>query len=68
MSGGVSLVDGHIDEKQTNYDRIRNMSVEKMARFLTHGGFDCSLCNVKKTCDQQCMKHCKEWLESEVEE
>ena len=31
----VSLINGHIDEpKQTNYDRIRNMSVEELARFL----------------------------------
>lgn len=30
----VSLVDGHIDGKQTNYDRIRNMSLEQLAEFL----------------------------------
>ena len=36
MGENVSLIDGHIDyeRKQTNYERIRNMSVEKMARFL----------------------------------
>lgn len=34
--GYVSMIDGHIDEprKQTNYDRIRNMSIEQMAMFL----------------------------------
>ena len=31
----VSLIDGHIDEpKITNYDRIKNMSVEEMAEFI----------------------------------
>ena len=29
----VSLIDGHIDGK-TNYDRIRNMSVKELAKFL----------------------------------
>lgn len=29
----VSLVDGHIDG-MTNYDRIRNMTIEEMASFL----------------------------------
>lgn len=30
----VSLINGHIDEPKTNYDRIRNMSVEELAEFL----------------------------------
>ena len=30
----VSLVDGHIDGKQTNYDRIRQKSIKEMAEFL----------------------------------
>ena len=31
----VSLINGHIDEpKQTNYDRIRNMSIEEMAKHI----------------------------------
>lgn len=36
----VSLIDGHIDEpkKQTNYDRIRNMSVDELAKFISING------------------------------
>lgn len=36
MGYDVSLVDGHIDEpKMTNYDRIKEMSLEEMAaRFV----------------------------------
>ena len=36
MGENVSLIDGHIDNeiKQTNYERIRNMSVEEMADWL----------------------------------
>lgn len=46
MSGNVSFIDGHIDEvKQTNYDRIKKMSVEEMADILrdiyTQGYIDC---------------------------
>lgn len=37
MSGNVSLIDGHIDGKQTNYDRIRNISIEEIAKYIdTH--------------------------------
>lgn len=31
----VSMVDGHIDRPMTNYERIKNMSVEEMAKFIT---------------------------------
>lgn len=36
MGENVSLIDGHIDNeiKQTNYERIRNMSVEELAEFI----------------------------------
>ena len=62
----------------TVFDRIKGMSVEKMAEFLKDG-FDCCLCSEHERlsdnpfckdekCDEQCGKHCKEWLESEVSE
>lgn len=49
MGENVSLIDGHIDNeiKQTNYERIRNMSVEEMADNVNHpahyesGQFEC---------------------------
>jgi hypothetical protein len=66
----VSLINGHIDEpKQTNYDRIRNMSVEEMVEFMQYCGWDyppyCSYTKIQE-CDQNCIKCTREWLESEV--
>lgn len=63
---GVSFVDGHIDGKQTNYDRIRNMSIEEMA-------YCNDICPIEygvihKYCNNAgCVECRKEWLESEVE-
>jgi hypothetical protein len=65
----VSLIDGHIDRKQTNYDRIRNMSVEEMAKLLAkeipHG--DCYGCKLDCCNDDGCVGAFRKWLESEVE-
>ena len=58
-------------EKQTNYDRIRNMSVEKLARFMNECGWDFPpYCSHDKSmsCDQNCLMCAKEYLESEVTE
>ena len=66
----VSLADGHIDGKQTNYDRIRNMSVEEMAEFLNKTnnclGMECKNCPLNST---NCMSKVgiKQYLESEVD-
>jgi hypothetical protein len=46
-------------KKPTNYDRIRNMSVEEMAEFI--------LMMAIGYCSGQVPKNIKEWLESEVE-
>ena len=66
----VSLIDGHIDEKQTNYDRIRNMSVEELAEELAFRVI-CSCCPCKKLCDEDngfgCVEVFRIWLESEVD-
>lgn len=72
MGGSVSLIDGHIDGGQTNYDLIRNMSVEELAQFMNDCGHDFPpYCDYKDAtrgiCDQNCLKCAKEWLESEVE-
>lgn len=72
----VSLIDGHIDGK-TNYDRIRNMSVEEMAEFMYETNENCeSFCAYTKDgkCNsfgggkQTCLIGIKQWLESEVTE
>ena len=59
--------------KQTNYDRIRNMSVEELAEFMQKCGWDFPpYCDYQKAtrgiCDQNCLKCAKQWLEQEVEE
>ena len=62
----------------TNYDHIKAMSVEEMADYFAYM-FDCNLCPEQQRlsdnpllederCDNNCMKHCKQWLESEVSE
>ena len=78
MSGNVSLIDGHIDGKQTNYDRIRNMSVEELAEILGEMGKqleNCDGCPAELFCTENYVKlQCKncndlilKWLESEVD-
>lgn len=50
--------------KMTNYEKIKNMSIEEMAKMFCKGDFDaneeCSYCD--------CTICTKEWLESEIEE
>ena len=56
----------------TNFERIKNMTVEEMAELLIdfeNGSIDyrigyCDICDHKK-CTEMCMP---QWLESEVEE
>ena len=74
MGGNVSLIDGHIDKvKQTNYDRIRNMSVEELTDFLFElGNHNTTICHIlcngyKSNCGRNCAAKLKQWLESEVE-
>ena len=57
-----------------NYERIKEMNLEEMAIYFADD-FKCSLCSEYKrladnplSCDNQCAKHCKEWLENEVDE
>ena len=60
-------------ESITNYDRIRNMSVDEMATVL--GNLNCDVCPAKQFCDslggysyKSCNEVFKHWLESEVTE
>jgi hypothetical protein len=69
MSGSVSLVNGHID-KDTNFDRIKKMSVEEMAEWLVW--FTKEQINSLKVVpfkynETNFKKALVEWLESEVE-
>lgn len=59
------------------YSKIKAMTIEEMAEFLSIG-WNCTVCdNVvqrgvsvykKAPCDGECAKHCRKWLEMEVEE
>ena len=57
------------DKKQTNYDRIRNMSVEELASKIVEI-IDCKMCPVKNTCEtwQSCEHEIIKWLGAEVTE
>ena len=49
----------------TNYERIKQMSVEEMATFFYHK-FDCVVCPANDVrCLNYCEKSLKEWLLSE---
>ena len=58
----------------TNYERIKNMSIEEMAVFINHcENAPCmcceeSYCNGDSTNVKKCCNGIKQWLESEVEE
>ena len=55
-------------KKQTNYDRIRNMSVEELAKFMMDIDYvgECPL--PKERCKgRTCIECIKQWLESEVD-
>lgn len=61
--------------KPTNFERIKAMSVEKMAEFLAHISTDCEKFCVFVDengdcigCGGQCAIGIKQWLESEVQE
>ena len=54
--------------KPTNYDRIRNMSIEEMADYICHN-YKCRKCDWEhNTCSSKCVEGIKRWLETEVAE
>ena len=58
---------------RTNYDRIKQMSIEEMATMLDNFRLDCSYCPACDFCnesfkDKKCIDIVKLWLEMEVEE
>jgi predicted nucleic acid-binding Zn ribbon protein len=57
----VCVICGKVPNKvKTNYDRIRNMSIEELAEFLLAIGMG--------YCSGNAPKNIKQWLESEVTE
>lgn len=57
----------------TNYERIKNMSIEEMAEFICKGKQFCGFENGGIDCEfgwrgGDCKDHTKQWLETEVEE
>lgn len=64
---------------QTNADRIRSMSDEKLAKHLADIGWDCHFCTEHwqldneplmcgGKCDEKCAEHCLEWLQQPAED
>ena len=62
----------------TKADVIRRMSDEQLAEYLVDIGWDCTYCSEHdrlenepllrgERCDEQCAKHCLEWLSKIVE-
>ena len=58
----------HLKKVVTNYDRIRNMSVEEMASYFCIGGLPICPLHAPHCKDNKCPECFKKWLESEVEE
>jgi hypothetical protein len=57
----------------TNYERIRNMSVEELAGFMNEWAQDsppfcCDISAANGLCDYRCFNCAKQWLEMEVTE
>lgn len=57
----------------TNYEKIKNMSVEEMAERISNigdetSGYFCDMCPCRSivNCAWDCEKHLQEWLESEA--
>lgn len=57
-------------DKITNYDRIRNMSIDELANFIPDWSYTKACKCDEETyvdCNNECCKCVKQWLESEVE-
>ena len=53
----------------TNYDRVRNMSIDEMTKFMGECGHDFPpYCDYKRVenCDQNCLSCAKQWLLQEI--
>ena len=66
MIGGIEAM------QYTNFERIKNMSVEELAEFIDSGD-ECGFCNqfgvvTGRKCDGDCVECIIFWLRSEVKE
>ena len=62
----------------TNFEKIKNMSVEELADAMADGPIDCDLCPIREFCTlhnndtshefDSCSDSWKQWFKSEVEE
>lgn len=70
---GCDFLDGtgaEFVDQITNYDNIRNMSVDEMVKFMNECGHDFPpYCDYKRaeTCDQNCFNCAKKWLSQEMD-
>lgn len=59
-----------VSVKMTNYERIKNMSIDEMAKKISNK-VDCELCPACKACEMTtvpCITLLKEWLENDWSE
>ena len=52
----------------TNYEKIKSMSIKKMAKFLGGSLIACKICPNYNNCYCDCECALKEWLKAESEE
>jgi hypothetical protein len=67
----ISFCEKYHEHKPTNFDRIKNMSVEKMAEFLFENSTKpiiCAYMQPKTNCNCTCVECFARWLESEASE
>ena len=66
-----------LEKIETIGDYIRSMNDEKLSEYLVDTGWDCHLCSEHERldnapllrgekCDEQCVKHCLEWLKKDT--
>ena len=66
-------------KQKTIFDLIKSMNIDELAECLVEIGWDCNNCSEaeelndnpllrNERCDEKCNLHCKEWLESKLDE
>ena len=62
--------DDRQDEKLTNFQKIKNMTLDEMAKFFTYE-CDCRFCPFREKCKgktkRDCINTTKQWLQEESE-
>ena len=52
----------------TIYEKIKSMSIDEMAKFLSESLIACEICPNHNNCDCDCEGAVKDWLKAESEE